>query len=123
MGQMLHYINPVPFVGAGYLCAAPRKKTEGSYNHFCSSDSHWSLPAKSHFCLHYCSDALSDTSSDDHLLNRYKGFFSWNLLLLDMLYVFIKIRLMVNKYNYISHTLFHLLNTLTYTPKYIFIII
>ena len=34
----------------------------------------------------------------------------------------IEIRLIVNKYNYISHTIFHLLNTLTYTLKYIFII-
>jgi hypothetical protein len=35
----------------------------------------------------------------------------------------VKIRLKANNYNYLFHTLFHILNILTHTLKYIFIII
>ena len=45
------------------------------------------------------------------------------VLLHGLIKINVNIKIIANNYNYLSHTLFHLLNVLTHTPKYIFIII
>ena len=46
-----------------------------------------------------------------------------HVLLHGLIRVSLKIKHTTNNYNYLSHTLFHLLNIITFTIKYIFIII
>jgi len=45
------------------------------------------------------------------------------VLLHGLVKINVNIKIIANNYNYLSHTVFHLLNVLTHTLKYIFIII